>query len=143
MTLMTLPTIAPATDEEVRSGELGRRLRHFNYQYVGEYPQEQAIRLNARDAEGKLVGGVRGLVFLGWLRIEVLWVEETARHKGLGSRLLGQAEDQAKALGASNAALETFEWQARGFYLKKGYEEFARVENYAKGFYLVHMKKKL
>src|SRR4051812_35859336 len=138
-----LPVISPATDEEVRSGELGRRLRHFNYRFVGEYPELQPIRLNAKDAAGSLVGGVRGFVFLGWLRIEVLWVEEAARHKGLGTRLLSQAEDQAKTFGASNAALETFEWQARDFYLKKGYEEFARIENYAKGFYLAHMKKKL
>ena len=45
--------------------------------------------------------------------------------------------------GARNAALETFEWQAPRFYQKHGYEEVARLEGYAKGFYLALMKKAL
>jgi hypothetical protein len=31
-------TISAATDDEVQSAEIGRRLREFNYAYVGEYP---------------------------------------------------------------------------------------------------------
>ena len=33
------------------------------------------------------------------------------------------------------------EWQAPRFYQKHGYEEVARLEGYAKGFYLALMKK--
>lgn len=136
-------TIAPATPEEVRSGELGLKLRHYNYGFVGEYPEQQYIRLNARDENGRLLGGLRGFVFLYWLNIEVLFVEEDARGSGLGSRLLAEAEQQAIALGAKHAKLDTFEWQARPFYLKHGYEEFARIDDYAPGFYLSYMKKSL
>ena len=74
-------TIAPATDEELRSGELGRKLRHYNYGFVGEYPEQQYIRLNAKDESGRLLGGLRGFVFLYWLNIEVLFVEEDMRKK--------------------------------------------------------------
>jgi len=49
-------TISPATEEEVQSGEIGRRLREFNYTYVGEYPAAEYIRLNAREADGSVVG---------------------------------------------------------------------------------------
>lgn len=136
-------TIAPATDEELRSGELGRKLRHYNYGFVGEYPEQQYIRLNAKDESGRLLGGLRGFVFLYWLNIEVLFVEEDMRGTGLGSRLLAGAERQAIALGAQNARLDTFEWQARGFYLKHGYEEYARIDDCAPGYYLAHMKKSL
>jgi GNAT superfamily N-acetyltransferase len=136
-------TIAPATDEELRSGELGRKLRHYNYGFVGEYPEQQYIRLNAKDESGRLLGGLRGFVFLYWLNIEVLFVEEDMRGTGLGSRLLAEAERQAIALGAQNARLDTFEWQARGFYLKHGYEEYARIDDCAPGYYLAHMKKSL
>ncbi|SFO56213.1 Acetyltransferase (GNAT) family protein [Variovorax sp. OK605] len=136
-------TIAPATDEELRSGELGRKLRHYNYGFVGEYPEQQYIRLNAKDESGRLLGGLRGFVFLYWLNIEVLFVEEDMRGTGLGSRLLAEAERQAIALGARNARLDTFEWQARGFYLKHGYEEYARIDDCAPGYYLAHMKKSL
>ena len=46
---MTALTIAEATHEEVKSGELGRRLRHFNYGFVGEYPESQPVWLNAKE----------------------------------------------------------------------------------------------
>lgn len=135
--------ISPATEEEVRSGEIGRRLRQFNYTHIGEYPATQYIRLNARAADGSVVGGIRAVVALYWLRVEVLWVDEAARGRGIGSRLLAEAERLAREMGARNAALETFEWQAPRFYQKQGYEEVARLEGYAKGFYLALMTKAL
>lgn len=137
-------TIAAATPQEVRSGELGLRLRHYNYGFVGEYPSEQYIRLNARDRnDGRLLGGLRGFVFLHWLNIEVLFVEADVRRTGLGSRLLAEAERQALDLGARNARLETFEWQAPTLYRKQGYLEYARVEDYVPGFCLCYMQKPL
>ena len=85
----------------------------------------------------------RAVVALYWLRVEVLWVDEAARGRGIGSRLLAEAEHLAREMGARNAALETFEWQAPRFYKKHGYEEVARIEGYANGFYLALMKKAL
>ena len=136
-------TLSPPNEEQLRSGELGLKLRHYNYGFVGEYPKQEYIRLDARDENGRLLGGLRGFVFLYWLDVEVLFVEEDARGAGLGSRLLAEAERQAITLGARNAKLSTFEWQARGFYLKQGYEEYARIDDYTPGFYLAYMKKAL
>jgi len=136
-------TLSTPTEEQLRSGELGLKLRHYNYGFVGEYPKQEYIRLDARDDSGRLLGGLRGFVFLYWLDVEVLFVEEDARGAGLGNRLLAEAERQAIALGARNAKLSTFEWQARGFYLKQGYEEYARIDDYTPGFYLAYMRKSL
>ena len=136
-------TITAATPEELRSGELGGKLRRYNYGFVGEDPEQRHIRLNARDENGRLLGGLRGFVFLYWLNIDVLFVEADMRGSGLGSRLLAEAERQAIELGAANARLETFEWQAPAFYRKHGYEEYARVDGYAPGFFLSSMKKSL
>ena len=96
LSLMDALTISPATEEEVRSGDIGRRLRHFNYGVIGEYPETQYIRLNARDATGRVVGGVRGFVFLYWLQVEVLFVDDSVRRTGIGSALLVEAERQAR-----------------------------------------------
>lgn len=109
---MTAWSIIEAPEHEVRSGELGRRLRRFNYGFVGEYPESKPVWLSARDMEGRMVGGLRGYVFLYWLHIDVLWGDEAVRASGLGSALLEQAEAMAKALGAHSAKLDTFEWQA-------------------------------
>ena len=80
--------ITTASLDELRSGELGRKLRQYNYGVVGEYPEQQHIRLSARDGNGRLLGGLRSFVFLYWLNIEVLFVEADVRGSGLGSRLL-------------------------------------------------------
>lgn len=136
-------TIAPATEEEVRSGYVGRQLREFNYRFVGEYPEVQYVRLNARNAEGQVVGGLRAIVAMHWLRVEVLWVHDDMRRQGIGSKLLGEAERIARDLGAVNAALETFEWQAPAFYARHGYAEVARLDKYVGDFYLAVMRKVL
>jgi GNAT superfamily N-acetyltransferase len=131
------------TAEEVHSGELGRRMRQFNYGFVGEYGQVQPAWVSAKDGSGALVGGLRGFVFLHWLNVELLFVDESARRQGVGHRLLAAAEQKARELGARNVTLNTFEWQAREFYLKQGYEEFGRIDNYIQGFYAAYMKKAL
>lgn len=139
------PTLYEPTDEEVRSGALGLQLRQFNYTHIGEYPQQHNIRFNAKDEQAAepLVGGIRAFVFMGWLDVEVLWVAQPARGAGLGSRLLKQTENRAQTLGASNARLTTFDWQAEVFYARHGYTVFARMDNYFRGRDLLMMKKAL
>ena len=140
---MTVTVFTP-TEEEVRFGmPLGRRLREFNYKHVGEYPEAQAVWLNAKDEKGTTVGGLRGIVILYWLRLELLWVEEASRGHGVGTSLLSQAEAKARELGAKNSGVETFEWQAPGFYKKHGYTELTRIEDYVGGRYLSFMRKAL
>lgn len=140
---MSSVTVSPATDEEVHSGDIGRRLRRFNYGFIGEYPEVRAIRLNARDSSGNVVGGVRAVVAMHWLRVEVLFVDESLRRTGIGSALLLEAERIAREMGAKNAALETFEWQGPVFYAKHGYAETGRIDRYAGEFYLALMAKRL
>lgn len=140
---MTSVSISPATDEEVRSGDIGRRLRQFNYRFIGEYPEVRAIRLNARESSGEVVGGLRAVVAMHWLRVEVLFVDEDRRRTGIGSALLLEVERLAREMGAKNAALETFEWQGPAFYAKHGYVETGRIDKYAGEFYLALMAKSL
>tara|TARA_Y100000815_G_C13311257_1_gene488622 strand:+ start:572 stop:826 length:255 start_codon:yes stop_codon:yes gene_type:complete len=57
----------------------------------------------------------------GILSIEELFVNKFFRHKQLGSYLLSKVENEAKALGATLSHLDTFDFQAKDFYLKHGY----------------------
>jgi hypothetical protein len=142
MTSPTTPNIATATEEEVRSGVLGRHLRQFNYGFVGEYPAG-AAGVPQRQGCERRTGG----------RTARLRLPELAAHRcALGGRgrtrpTTGHAPARSRSArhenwARSGAALETF-WQARGFYLKQGYEEYGRIDDYVKGFYLASMKKKL
>lgn len=135
--------IRVATAEEIRSGHVGQQLREFNRQAVGGSADVETIYLNAIDENGAVVGGLRSYIYLHWLRIELLWVQEEHRARGVGSELLRSAESRAKAAGAMNSLLETFEWQAPRFYEKHGYLEVSRIEGYVDGRYLSIMRKAL
>jgi len=137
---MTDIAIQAATAEE--ASEIGRRLRQFNHAAIGEYGIEP-LRLIARAPDGRMLGGLTGQLVMEWLAIGVLWVAEDARGQGLGSRLLAQAEAQARAQGAHGAYLDTFAWQAAPFYARHGYVEFGRLDDFPAGSYRVFMRKRL
>jgi GNAT superfamily N-acetyltransferase len=63
------------------------------------------------------------------LCIEVLWVTEKYRGKGLGSQLLQAVENEARRMGCGLAHLDTFDFQAKLFYLKHGYEIFGELND--------------
>ena len=140
---MSLLTITTASEEEVREIALWRRLREFNYQKVGTYPEGQNIWLNAKGADGRLLGGLRGEVHFHWLFVNILYVEETERGKGIGSRLLAAGEAHARQCGARRARLDTFDWQAPAFYLKHGYREVLKMPDYFRGYAVSMMVKDL
>ena len=92
-------------------------------------------------SQGRLIGGLNGGTAWGWLYISHLWVEQTARHHGLGSALMAEAEERGRARGAAGAHLTTASFQARGFYEKQGYEVFGSIEDMPPGGSLFYMKK--
>ncbi|MEN4902978.1 GNAT family N-acetyltransferase [Luteimonas sp. TWI1437] len=83
--------------------------------------------------EGVLIGGLSADLYLGWLSIHVLWIDEAMRHRGLGTRLLQHAEDAARAHGAHGAFLDTFDWQALAFYQRHGYDCFGTLDDFPPG----------
>ena len=76
----------------------------------------------------KIVAGLAGETYCGWLSIRYLWVSEGLRSRGVGRELMAQAEARARDRGCHSAWLDTFSFQAPGFYEKLGYEEFARLD---------------
>lgn len=93
----------------------------------------QYLVVTVRDAEGTVVGGLVGVIYLEWLHVHALWLTEELRGDGYGGALLTAAEDEAVRRGCSNACLETFSFQALPFYQKRGYSVFARLEDFPAG----------
>lgn len=132
--------IRVATADEIRSGYVGQQLREFNNRAVGGLAEVETIYLNAIDENGVVVGGLWSCVYLQWLRIELLWMQEQHRGRGIGSNPLQADEDRGKGVGALNALLETFEWQAPLFYQRHHYAEVARIGNYVAGHCMFTMR---
>ena len=57
-----------------------------------------------KDDAACLKGGVSGLIYCDWLRIDGLWVDDALRHRGIGTRLMTRAENHAIALGSRRTA---------------------------------------
>ena len=119
-----------------------RGLREFNEVRLGP-ADERPVRIVARDDTGTLVGGVLGHTRWRWLFVGTLWVVDSARGKGLGTRLMTAAEEVARSRGCTHVSLDTFEYQARPFYEKLGYKLFGTLEGYPPGYKQFYLTKAL
>ncbi|HEX6624199.1 MAG TPA: GNAT family N-acetyltransferase [Pyrinomonadaceae bacterium] len=97
-----------------------------------------------KDEQGAIVGGVHGNYSdSGWLYVSTLWVSEHVRGGGHGSRLLEAIEREAAGRGCANVYLDTFGFQALGFYMKLGYGVFGELEDFPPGHSRFFLRKKL
>lgn len=96
------------------------------------------------DEEGNIIAGCTAVrTVWGTAEVSILWVDEAYRHQGLGSRLLAEVEQEVKCHGCTIILLDTFDWQAKGFYEKNGYTVFAALENCPQGHFRYYMNKVL
>lgn len=106
-------------------------LMAFNKNVIGPSDYKPlAVTLREDD---EIVGGLVGYTWAGWLYVELFWIDEKFRGKGHGRSLMKKAEAEARKRGIRNAYLNSFSFQAPGFYKKLGYREFARLKNYPLG----------
>jgi GNAT superfamily N-acetyltransferase len=96
-----------------------------------------------RGGERRLVGGLIGTTVWGWLQVAQVWVEEALRGRGHGTALMRAAEAEAVGRGCHHALLDTFDFQARGFYEGLGYETFGELEEFPRGHTRFFMRKAL
>ena len=86
-----------------------------------------------KDAAGRVVAGLTGGTYWGWLYVVRLWVDEGLRGRGTGGRLLVQAEQEALRRGCPAAHLATLDFQALPFYEQHGYTVFGRLADCPRG----------
>jgi GNAT superfamily N-acetyltransferase len=131
-------------DEVVPADEacVVRELLAFNEARLGS-SGEQPVKFVVRDSAGMVVGGILGHTRWRWLYIAKLWVDERVRGQGLGTRLMAAAEDLAGSRGCTDVSLDTFDYQARPFYEKLGYELFGTLEGYPPGSRQYYLRKRL
>jgi len=115
-------------DEALRNGILGP-LAEYNQARTGRNDHRPLI-IAIEDPEGRVIGGLWGRTVYDWLFVELLFVPDALRGHGVGSDLMKRAETEALTRGCHSAWLDTFEFQARGFYERLGYTCFGVLPNY-------------
>jgi GNAT superfamily N-acetyltransferase len=117
-------------------------LRAHNLQHAGS-PNHEKVCLIARDENEKIIGGLNGDTYWGWLFVENLAVDEDQRGNDVGSKLLQTAEEEARNRGCYGAYLDTFSFQALPFYEKQGYEVFGILDDFPPGHKRFFLQKRL
>ena len=98
-----------------------------------EPPGYQEFAVFLRDGDGRLAGGVKGYTQWGWLFMSHLWVDEALRGRGWGRALIETAAREAVRRGCRAAHLDTFGFQAPGFYARLGYATFGTLDDFPPG----------
>ena len=135
--------IIPATIQE--ANVVNAKLAEYNNSQVPFTQKESPILKNfiIKDNE-EIIAGIKAEIYhWGILYIDVLYVDERYRGKGLGSALLKKVENEGKQAGATLIHFDTFDFQAKDFYLKHGYEIFGVLEDCPKGHKRYYLKKNL
>ncbi|NLR98081.1 GNAT family N-acetyltransferase [Rhizobium sp. P38BS-XIX] len=116
----------PTSDERA---QLLKPLMDFNSSHTATVPEWPHLCIVLRQPKtGEIVGGLYASDELNWLFVKYLVVLEALRGKGLGRQLMGEAERIARERGYRGIFLDTYDFQARPFYIKLGYEQFGELD---------------
>jgi GNAT superfamily N-acetyltransferase len=119
-------TLTDAPDAELKT-VLETGLADYN-EVQAKRRDRRALAVAARDPDtGALVGGLLGRTSLGLFFLDLFYLPERLRGRGLGSRMLAMAETEAVRRGCRAATLVTVNFQAPDFYARHGWEEFGRI----------------
>lgn len=83
--------------------------------------------------DGRLIGAIMGETGRQMAHLDLVWVADHARGRRLGSRLIEAAFEEARRRDCKGVWLDTYDFQARGFYEKHGFEQFAELAGFANG----------
>lgn len=79
--------------------------------------------------DNKLIGGAIGFIKYKWYFLDLLYVNEEYRGQNIGTQLINEIEKLAKSKNLIGIRMETWDFQARQFYEKNGYEVYATFED--------------
>ena len=136
--------IVESSREDLRIVDDG--LVEYNFAMVPFDKNKAFISINRviKDEAGQILAGITSMLYC-WdcLYIDILWVKEGYRDLGYGSILLKEVERIAKEKGCKLIHLDTFDFQAKDFYIKQGYDVFGILEDCPIEHKRYYLKKKL
>ena len=134
----------PEPQTQTRSAILEGLIDHNHRMTEGRFGPPKNIALALKDPEtGVTVGGLTARIGYSRMFVELLFVPEHLRGRRLGEQLMLEAERVAREHGCTGIWLDTFSFQAPGFYKKLGYTEFGTLADYPPGFTRHYLHKNL
>lgn len=131
----------PSEPDKEADDKVISQTRLYNTAFV---PSDfEPLSVHCRDDDNRVIGGLTGKTYWDYLDIEFLWVDEACRGNGVASKVMQLAEQRARERGCRCAMLDTYEFQALGFYLKQGYEVFGKLEGYCDKYERYYLRKTL
>ncbi|MGJ0396701.1 MAG: GNAT family N-acetyltransferase [Methylocystis sp.] len=128
--------------EPSESAELAARLGEEIASGFG--PRDEApVCIVARDPEGILVAGLNGVSHWRWFYVRHLWVEQSQRGRGLGRRLMAEAERIARERGCVGLYVDTFDPRAAAFYEALGFARSGEIADLPPGHARLFFRKPL
>lgn len=125
---------------------LGPMLEDGLVAYNTEKAKRRDLRVlvvEAHDPDtGELAGGLLGRTSMGLFFLDLFYLPERLRGRGIGSAILRMAEAEAVSRGCIAATLVTVNFQAPEFYARHGWETFGRIPS-APGVERIFMRKSL
>ncbi|MBD9104930.1 GNAT family N-acetyltransferase [bacterium] len=89
----------------------------------------------------KLIGGAIGFVEFNWYFLDLLYIDEEYRNRNIGTNLIKEIEKFALEEHLTGVRMETWNFQAKGFYEKNGYSVFGEIKDCPPGTIDYHLKK--
>jgi N-acetylglutamate synthase-like GNAT family acetyltransferase len=110
---------------DLDGGAIEARLYEFNMDATG-YRDGLDLGFVVEEA-GQVVAAAAGYTWGGICEVKTLWVHPDHRGAGLGSALMAQAIEEARARGCRLMFLATYDFQAPDFYERLGFECIATI----------------
>ena len=121
---------------------IGGGISNFNLSHAGS-DAATPLCIVLRDETGATLGGLIGDTYYDWLYVSLMYLRENLRGQGYGETLLLRAEEEARSRGVQAVYLDTFSFQAPGFYEKLGYHVFGELVDFPPGYTRHFMTKRL
>ena len=114
---------------EADIAEIYKMLKDYNLSNR-EKSENVPLGIFLEDENGNKQAGLTADTFGKWLCVHYLFVSEELRGHGVGKELIEAAEKEAIKRGCKYVFVDTFSFQAPGFYTKLGYKEVFSLQEY-------------
>lgn len=120
--------------------KLRQSIAVYNHAYTG-IAKTFDFAVIAYDNTGAIFAGAYGEVEWDWCFIDTVWIHPDYRYQGWGRQLMASVENYNVEWGISNLFLTTTSFQARPFYEKLGYYQWAQLPDRPRGYDYYYLAK--